>query len=137
MSGFSLTVCDAAECRRFSGVRTLEAADASGSFGILPRHRAMVAVLRYGLARFQNQDGAWQFMALPGGVLRFAGNEATIVSTRCHIGTDRDQLAEALAAELEREDTELHAMRDTLATIEQSLKRRLAELGNRSVGADA
>lgn len=134
MSTFPLLVCDAAACRRFDAVRALVAADASGSFGVLAHHRPLVAVLRYGLARFQQADGSWQYMALAGGVLRFAANEARLVTVRCQFGTDRAALAGQLAAELAREDSELHAARATLEAIEQALKRRLAELGARMGG---
>jgi F-type H+-transporting ATPase subunit epsilon len=135
MNTFALTVCDAAACRRFDAVRALVAADASGAFGILAHHRPLVAVLRYGLARFQQAEGNWQFMALAGGVLRFAGNEGSLVTVRCHVGPDRAALAGQLAEELAREDSELHAARATLEAIEQALKRRLAELGSRLHGA--
>lgn len=135
MTGFSLTVCDAASCRRFDGVQALVAADATGAFGILPRHRPLVAVLRYGLARFRQADGNWRYMALAGGVLRFAGNQAELATVRCHIGDDRAALTAQLSAELAREDSELHAAAATLDEIEQTLKRRLAELGEQLHGA--
>lgn len=135
MNSFGLTVCDAASCRRFDAVQSLVAADASGAFGILARHRPLVAVLRYGLARFQLADGSWRFIALGGGVLRFAGNEAHLVTARCHIGEDSAALTAQLSAELAREDSELHAARATLESIEQALKRRLADLGAGRHGA--
>lgn len=137
MSTFTLTVCDAAACRRFDAVQTLVAADAGGAFGILAHHRPLVAVLRPGLARFRQAGGDWQWMATAGGVLRFCANQAALVTLRCHVGADRAALADALAAELAREDSELHAARATLDGIERALERRLVELGARAHGARA
>lgn len=135
MNTFPLTVCDGASCQRFDAVAALVAADATGAFGLQARHQALVAVLRPGLARFRLADGQWRYLALAGGVLRFADNAAELVSARCYLGDDAAALTARLAAELAREDSDLHAARATLAAIEQALKRRLAELGARGHGS--
>lgn len=134
MSAFSLSFCGAGEVERFDGVVRFIGFDASGSFGILPGHEATVAVLRYGLARFEDGAGAWRYAALPGGVLRFAGNAMTIVAARYFIGADRDALAGRLAADLARADSELRTMRDTLDGIERTLIGRLNDLGQSRPG---
>lgn len=134
MSAFSLVFCGADAVERFDGVVRFIGFDAGGSFGILPGHETAVAVLRYGLARFQDTSGTWRYAALPGGVLRFAANAMTIVAARCFIGSDRAALAERLTADLARADSELHAMRATLDGIERTLIRRLGDLGQARPG---
>lgn len=134
MSAFSLSFCGAGTIERFDGVVRFVGADGGGSFGILPHHEATVAVLRWGLARFEDTSGTWRYAALPGGVLRFAGDAMTIVAARYFIGTDRAALAERLAADLARADSALRTMRDTLDGIERTLVRRLNDLGQARPG---
>lgn len=109
--------------------RQFIAADASGSFGLLAGHAPLVAVLRYGLARFEDAGGSWHYLALPGGVLRFAGNRLSLATVRYFLGAERASLCEALAAEMARADSDVAAARVTLAKIEHSLLHRLSELG--------
>lgn len=128
MSAFALTLLDSTQVQRFDAVTECIAADATGSFGILAGHERTVAVLRYGLLRFVNGDGAWHYAALPGGVLRFADNTLNIVASRFFLGDEREALADKLAAEMAREDSDIHSARATLAQIERTLMRRLGEL---------
>ncbi|ATG90612.1 F0F1 ATP synthase subunit epsilon [Methylomonas koyamae] len=134
MSGFSLTLFDSRGVEYFEQVGQFVGADADGSFGILPGHVGMVALLRYGLARFRDQAGAWHYLALPGGVLRFSENRMTLTAVRYFLGDDPDAICELLAAEMARIDSEVHRARATLTEIERSLLRRLAELSNRVAG---
>lgn len=129
MSGFSLVFCGGADSQRFDGIMHFIGADDSGVFGILPRHELTVAVLRYGLARFVDVKGSWRYAALPGGVLRFAGDAMVVVAASYFIGTERGALADQLGTEMRREDSELRAMRETLAGIDNALLRRLNALG--------
>ncbi|HEX7649456.1 MAG TPA: hypothetical protein VF450_18805 [Noviherbaspirillum sp.] len=128
MNGFSLEFCGGSEIQRFEEVMQFIAGDDSGSFGILPHHEHTIAVMRYGMARFVEASGTWRYAAMPGGVVRFAGNAMTVVAARYFIGTDRAALADRLAAEMTREDSDLRSMRQTLAGIERTLIRRLNEL---------
>lgn len=134
MNGFELTLLDSRGVEHFPQVGQFVGADADGSFGILPGHARMIALLRYGLARFRDQAGVWRYLALPGGVLRFADNRMTLTAVRYFLGDDPDALCEQLAAEMARTDSEVHRARATLTEIERSLLRRLAELSNRVAG---
>lgn len=136
MNTFSLTLCDSRRTERFDAVTRFVGAGAGGAFGVLPHHAELVAVLRYGLARFADDRGRWQYLALPGGVLHFSRNAMTIVTARYFLGDQRDRIADQLAAEMAREDSELHASRATLDEIERTLLRRLSELGSK-IGARA
>lgn len=133
MNGFELTLLDGQGGQSFTGVKHLIAADDNGSFGILAGHQHTLAVLRYGLARFCDQHEVWHYLALPGGVLRFADNRLTITTVRYFLGDDRNLLCDQLASELARNDSEIHTARATLSEIERSLVRRLAQLSGRGL----
>lgn len=133
MSGFRLRLLDTHGCEEFEDIRHCIAADDSGLFGILPGHQSMVVVLRYGLARFCDADAVWHYVALPGGVLRFADNELTITTQRYFLGDDRHGLCDQLAQEMANIDSEIHRARATLSEIEHSLVRRLAALSQRGI----
>jgi len=135
MKTFGLTLIDTAEIARFEQVVEFIAADSDGSFGILAGHVHAVALLRYGLARFRDDKDIWRYLALPGGVLRFADNRLTVTTVRYFLGTDRDRICADLEAAMQQTDSELHRSRAALSEIEHSLVKRLAELSNQSRGA--
>lgn len=134
MKRFSMHLLDSRGNDDFSDVTQFIGADADGSFGILAGHQHFVAILRYGLARFSDASGQWHYLALPGGVLRFAQNELTITSVRYFLGLDRDAICQYLADDMAKTDSEVHKARATLSEIERSLVKRLAELSSRSGG---
>lgn len=134
MTGFRLSLFDTHGSDVFDDIIHCIAADDSGQFGILPGHQAMIVVLRYGLVRFCDASGVWHYLALPGGVLRFADNILTIVTQHYFIGDDRYVICEQLAQEMADIDSEIHRARATLAEIEHSLVKRLAALSQRGLG---
>ena len=129
MKTFALELINSLQSQTFGNVTHFIGADNSGSFGILAGHAPLVAVLRYGLARFLDENGSWLYVALPGGVLRFTKNRLTVTSAHYFLGADRDKLAQQLAEAMQAEDLDVHNARATLARIDQALMRRLAELG--------
>ena len=135
MNTFSLTLIDTAEMTRFEKVRQFIASDTDGGFGILAGHAHTVALLRYGLARFSDDSGIWRYLAMPGGVLRFAGNELTITTVRYFLGIDPDAICADLEAAMQQTDSEVHRSRAALSEIEHSLIKRLADLSNQSRGS--
>jgi F-type H+-transporting ATPase subunit epsilon len=128
MRTFPLTLLDGRGVQRFDTLVAFMAADASGSFGVLAGHAAMVAVLRFGLARFVDDARTTRYLALPGGVLRFADNRLTLVTVRYFLGEDRSTIVEQLATAMARRDSDIRAARATLNEIEHSLLRGLIRL---------
>lgn len=128
MNTFVLHLLDSHSTQRFDKVKQFIGADSSGSFGLLAGHAKMVAVLRYGLARFVDISGKWHYLALPGGVLSFGDNELTLVTVRYFLGEDRASICQRLADEMAVTDSDIHRSRATLVEIEHSLIRRLGEL---------
>lgn len=131
MNTFVLNLRDSQGSDHFGHVTQFIGADDSGSFGVLAGHAKMVAVLRYGLARFADTAGRWRYLSLPGGVLSFSGNELTVVTVRYFLGEERGIITRQLAAEMSRADSDIHRSRATLAEIEHALVRRLGELSGR------
>lgn len=134
MKPFELRLLDSAGGQTFSQVTQFIGADDNGSFGILAGHAPMVVLLSQGLARFCDAGGNWYYLALPGGVLRFAGNCLSISSVRYFVGDERDEICRQLSDELARTDSQVHAARSTLSQLERSLVKRLAELSARGGG---
>ncbi len=134
MKVFTLLLLDSRGTHRFDDITQFIGADMLGSFGILAGHVHTVALLRYGLARFIDQAGVWRYLALPGGVLRFADNQLIVTTVRYFLGDDRTLICEQLADEMARADSEIHTARATMSEIEHSLVRRLAELSSQGSG---
>ena len=137
MSTFALALFDSRGADRFAAVRQFVAADATGSFGVLAGHADMVAVLRYGLARFVDDTGKWRYLALPGGVLRVAGGRLSVATVQYFLGEARGAILRQLEEELAREDSDVRTARATLAEIEHSLLRRLGQLSGSMPGPEA
>ena len=72
MSTFTLHLHSMTAARTVPGVRSLVARDASGSFGIQAGHEDFMTALEFGLARYRTGADDWQYLALPGGILRVA-----------------------------------------------------------------
>lgn len=134
MKTFRLTLIDTTGITRFDKVTQFIAADSEGSFGLLADHIHTVALLRYGLARFIDSAGVWRFLAMPGGVLRFADNQLTITTVRYFLGDSADAIYESLEAAVQQTDSEVYKAKAALSKIEHSLIKRLVELSNRRGG---
>jgi len=66
--------------RLFQGpVRSLRLPGVDGSLGILPRHAAMIAVLRCGILRVVHDDGELEQMAIGEGYAEVRGGQVRIV----------------------------------------------------------
>ena len=108
-----------------SGVRSVRATDATGSFGLLPGHEDLLAVLSVGLLSWRDAQGAWHWCAVRGGVLTLRdGCELHIASREAILGDDPAQLETTVLEQLrQRQQTEDHARR-TSHQIEVQLLRQ-------------
>ena len=104
-----------------STVRSLQAMDESGSFGIHPGHTDLLTVLPASVVRWRDEDDAWRYCAVRGGVLDVSeGRKVAIACRRGVLGTDLAALeaeveqAHAAEAEAQRcarvEQTRFHAL---------------------------
>ncbi len=128
MRGFSLVLRDAGRAERIEGVTSFVGEDASGSFGILPDHARFMTVLNFGLARFRRGGSPWQYLALPGALLYFVGNEMRITTRRYLRDEDYGRISRLLEKEMTAEERNLSTMKESLRRMEEELMRRLWEL---------
>jgi len=129
MSGFTLHLYAADRYERIDEVASFVGEDASGSFGLLPRHDRFMTVLTFGLSRLRRADGAWEYLGVPGGVLYFVDNELRLSTRRYLRDTDARRIAQALAGELLEEEQAMGETRRKLHRLEAEMFKRLVELG--------
>jgi len=127
VTGYTMVIADSTGERRVDEVISFVAEDASGSFGVQARHRHLLTVLEYGMARYLAAGADWRWLAMPGAVLRFAGNQLTISTRRCIEGTDYRRLEQELHQALAQEEQALSHLRTGLHRLEDSLLQRLRE----------
>ena len=128
MTGFTLHLF-AADCyERIDAVTSFVGEDASGSFGLLPRHDRFMTVLTFGLARLVLADANREYLGFPGGLLYFKDNELRISTRRYLRDTDVERVAGALSRELLQEEQALAETRRKLHRLEAEMLRRLAQL---------
>jgi F-type H+-transporting ATPase subunit epsilon len=131
MKPFTLLLQDASRSERIDGVNSFVGEDTSGSFGILADHSRMMTTLVIGLARFRTGDTNWQYLAMPGAVLYFFNNVLTLSTRRYLRDDDYTRISAALQEQLLAEEEQLHATRESLRRMEESLLKRLWDLGHK------
>ncbi|WP_193164222.1 F0F1 ATP synthase subunit epsilon [Microbulbifer hainanensis] len=129
MNTFSLLLLSATEQKRIEGVSSFVGEDASGSFGILAGHTRTMTALLFGLARFRRKGEAWEYLALPGGLLYFLDNRLQICTRHYLIDRDYERISELLQQQLMAEEQSLHDTKESLRRLEESILRRLWEAG--------
>ncbi|SDZ80952.1 F0F1 ATP synthase subunit epsilon [Microbulbifer marinus] len=133
MKAFTLQLYSATEHEEFADVTSFVGEDASGSFGILAGHLRCVTSLVFGLARFRRGGDDWQYLALPGGLLYFLDNRLQIYSRSYLLDSDYERISTLLRQQLLAEEQSLHQMRESMRRMEESILRRLWEVGRRRV----
>jgi len=79
------------------GIGGLRGEDASGAFGILPRHADFLTSLAVSVVRWKSGEGAQRYCAVRGGVLSVRdGRDLTIATREAIIGEDLATLDEAI-----------------------------------------
>jgi F-type H+-transporting ATPase subunit epsilon len=129
MKPFELVIQDATHLERFDEVASFVGWDESGSFGLLADHERYMTVLSWGLARFRTMDGGRQYLALPGGLLYFRQNTATISTRRFLRDTDVERISRALEEQLLVEENSLRTMKQSLSRLEEEMFKRLWQMG--------
>jgi F-type H+-transporting ATPase subunit epsilon len=128
MKTFTLILQDATHTERIEGITSFVGEDKSGSFGVLAGHGRMMTSLIFGMARFKNADGLWQYLALPGALLYFINNELSISTRRFLIDDNYERMSQALQEQLLQEEEELHAMKSSLQRMEDEVLKRMWEM---------
>jgi len=127
MKKFTLVLQDTAHTEQINNLTSFVGEDASGSFGIFAGHARMMTSLLFGLARFRVENMPWQYLALPGAVLYFRDNELSISTRHYLIDDNYERVSSALQEQLVTEETELHAIKNSLHQMEEQLLHKLWE----------
>jgi F-type H+-transporting ATPase subunit epsilon len=131
MNGFRLLLHQATGNEQITGVTSFVGEDASGCFGIRSGHARFMTALVTGLARFRVDQQQWQYLAMPGAIIRFE-DDRLVLSTRHYLrGDDYLRISQALHQQLLTEEQTLLATRKSLHRMEQQVLERLWELARR------
>ena len=97
-------------------VQYIRAEDASGAFGIEPRHADLLTTLAICVVRWRNQQNAEHYVAVRGGVLRVRDGTVVEIATReAVVGDDLGRLRhEVLTAMAKNVEAERSARSGTL-----------------------
>ncbi len=134
MKSFTLLLLDATRSEEIRNVTSFVGEDASGSFGILAGHARMMTSVVTGLARFRVGMDAWQYLAMPGGVLYF-NDDVLSVSTRHYLlDDDYMRISQELQQQLLIEEEKLHTIKQSLHRMEEEVFKRLWEMGRKLEG---
>lgn len=128
MSTFVLHLHGARQSECIGEVESFVGEDASGSFGVKAHHERCMAALVFGLARYRCPGQAWQYLALPGALLYFVGNEMFINTRRYLRDSDYNRVSRALTEQLLAEEETLAAMKENVRRLEENMLRRLLEI---------
>jgi F-type H+-transporting ATPase subunit epsilon len=83
-------------------VTYVRAEDATGSFGLQPRHASMVTALAISVVSWRRADGGERHAAVRGGVLSVAGDTVSIATREAVIDRDLDRLQREVLARFRR-----------------------------------
>jgi len=128
MRTFLMRLDSATGCESIEDVVSFVGEDASGSFGIMAGHMRMITFLNFGLGRFRIAGGEMEYVALPGGLLYFVGNELRISTRRYFRSKDYNEMEDVLDRELQEEEESLKAIKNSLRRLDESILRRLLTL---------
>lgn len=129
MKTFKIIVKDMTHCETIDGISSFVGEDESGSFGIQAGHVRFITSLVYGLARFRQGNGRWQYLAMPEAILYFINNELKLTTRRFILSDDYELISHTLVDILAREERELSELKRNLHNIETNILRRMLELG--------
>ena len=126
MRTFAIELSSEGASERIEGVVSFVGADAGGSFGILANREPLATTLAWGLCslRTSSNDGE-HYLAVPGGVLYFAGNVLHICARRYLRDDDPARIVRSLDEEMRSERDVTRNMHDLLHKLDRELVTRL------------
>ncbi|HVW11972.1 MAG TPA: hypothetical protein VHC90_25505 [Bryobacteraceae bacterium] len=128
MRTFTLHLQSATQYEQFPDAVSFIGTDRSGSFGLLAGHSRFMTALTFGLARFRTSVGGWHFVALPGGVAYFTGNQLRVCTRHYLRGSEYRQIRAALDQQFAAEEDQLREVKRSLQKMEQEMFRWLVEI---------
>lgn len=116
----------------FAGdVVSLEAADATGRFGLRTGREPFVTVLEPCVLIFVAADGRERYAAVDGGVLHLEANRASLATREAVLADRLQDVADRVSHELAGRRTREHSARSEFAELQATLVKELGRLGER------
>ena len=110
----------------FDDVLHVRAEDASGAFGILPRHADLLTVLATSVVSWRHANGTEGHCAVRGGVLMVSGGERIAIATReAVVGDDLVHLEFEVLEAFRRKTIEEQSARAGSARLQLAAMRRI------------
>jgi F-type H+-transporting ATPase subunit epsilon len=133
MSTLTLLLLDGKSSVCIDGLASIVAQDASGQFGLLPGHQALLTLLEPGLFRFRRPGQAdWTFGACVGGMLhatrRDGQIEVRVVSRRFLLDAEPEALQMRLDEILQSEQTLRQRSHENRAQLDIAFRKRIQQL---------
>lgn len=128
MNTFVLHLQSGTQYERIEGITSFAGQDASGSFGVLPRHERLMSLLTFGLARFRVGEEDWQYLAVPGALVYFHDNQLYLNTRRYVRGGDYEAVRATLRTQFMAEETALHEVKRSVQRLEEEMFKRLLEM---------
>jgi F-type H+-transporting ATPase subunit epsilon len=109
-------------------VAALQARDATGGFGLLPRHEDFSTVLAPCVVRLQDQAGNPSYAAVDGGILLLERGRVAIVTQEAVTADRMEDVAAAVVTMLDKRRGQERAAREAFANMVASLLQQLPAL---------
>ena len=110
-----------------TGVSRIVAETLDGSFGLLPRRRDCISILRPGILIYENEVECEVYVAVDEGVLVKTGFNVIVSVRNAIAGTDLSQLREAVERDFLDLNEREQSVRSVMAKMESGFIRRLVE----------
>jgi len=108
-----------------SRIRSLQAGDASGRFGLWPGHESFVTVLEPCIVVYRDETDHEQFAAVDGGVLVVEDNVVSIACREAVVADKLEEVADRANAMLRQRRLEERTARGDFAELQSTLMRQL------------
>jgi len=109
-------------------ISAIQAADASGRFGLLPAHESLLTVLAPCMVVYRDENGVEHYAAVDGGVLLLEEGRVAIITSDAVTADRVEDVAKAVQAMLEERRQQEHSARTAFAELESSLLRELGKV---------
>ena len=109
-------------------IASLQAADASGRFGLLPNHEAFLTLLVPCILKYRDSSGHTRYAATDGGVLLMEDNRTSVVTREAVVADRLEEVADAAAAMLATRRAQERGARTEFAELQTSLVRQLRQV---------
>jgi F-type H+-transporting ATPase subunit epsilon len=106
-------------------IRSLQAADASGRFGLWPGHEAFVTILEPCIVVCRDETGHERFAAVDGGVLIVEDNVVSIACREAVVADKLDEVADRANTMLRQRRLDERTARGEFAELQSTLIRQL------------